>query len=121
MIGFVFGVFENVVCYVWNDCKQFGFFVGEFQGMQYQIVQFYIEIVVVCVLVYNVVCKKEVGEDFVKDVVMVKLYVLQVVGCVFGLVVEWMGGMGFVCEGFVEKFWCDSKIGVIYEGISNIQ
>ena len=35
--------------------------------------------------------------------------------------IEWMGGMGFVRESGVEKFYRDAKIGAIYEGTSNIQ
>jgi short/branched chain acyl-CoA dehydrogenase len=32
-----------------------------------------------------------------------------------------MGGMGFVKESGVEKYYRDAKIGAIYEGTSNIQ
>lgn len=52
---------------------------------------------------------------------MAKLYASQVAGRVSGQAIEWMGGMGFVREGIVEKMFRDSKIGAIYEGTSNIQ
>ncbi|EFY97392.1 acyl-CoA dehydrogenase [Metarhizium robertsii] len=121
MTGLALGSFENAVKYVWNDRKQFGSLVGEFQGMQHQIAQSYTEIAAARALVYNAARKKEAGEDFVKDAAMAKLYASQVAGRVSGLAVEWMGGMGFVREGLAEKFWRDSKIGAIYEGTSNIQ
>lgn len=35
--------------------------------------------------------------------------------------VEWMGGVGYVADYPVEKFYRDAKIGAIYEGTSNIQ
>lgn len=35
--------------------------------------------------------------------------------------IDWMGGMGFVKDTGLEKFYRDSKIGTIYEGTSNIQ
>ena len=107
--------------YVWNDRKQFGKLVGEFQGMQHQIAQSYTEIAAARALVYNAARRKEAGEDFVRDAAMAKLYASQVAGRVSGLAVEWMGGMGFVREGLAEKYWRDSKIGAIYEGTSNIQ
>ena len=107
--------------YVWNERKQFGQLVGEFQGMQHQIAQSYTEITAARHLVYNAARKKEAGEDFIMDAAMAKLYASQVAGRVSGLGVEWMGGMGFVREGLAEKFWRDSKIGAIYEGTSNIQ
>ncbi|OAA48453.1 acyl-CoA dehydrogenase [Metarhizium rileyi] len=121
MTGLALGSFENAVKYVWNDRKQFGSLVGEFQGMQHQIAQSYTEIAAARALVYNAARKKEAGEDFVKDAAMAKLYSSQVAGRVSGLAIEWMGGMGFVREGLAEKFWRDSKIGAIYEGTSNIQ
>ncbi|RWA06474.1 hypothetical protein EKO27_g8633 [Xylaria grammica] len=121
MTGLALGAWENAVKYVWNDRKQFGQFVGEFQGMQHQIAQSYTEIAAARALVYNAARKKEAGEKFVQDAAMAKLYASQVAGRVSGLAVEWMGGMGFVREGLAEKFWRDSKIGAIYEGTSNIQ
>lgn len=121
MTGLALGAFENAVRYVWNDRKQFGQLVGEFQGMQHQIAQSYTEIAAARALVYNASRKKEAGEDFVRDAAMAKLYASQVAGRVSGLAIEWMGGMGFVRDGPAEKYWRDSKIGAIYEGTSNIQ
>lgn len=107
--------------YVWNDRKQFGQLVGEFQGMQHQMAQAWTEIQAARGLVYNASRKKEAGENFVRDAAMAKLYASQVAGRVSGLAIEWMGGMGFVREGIAEKMFRDSKIGAIYEGTSNIQ
>ncbi|KAI6247831.1 Short/branched chain specific acyl-CoA dehydrogenase, mitochondrial [Erysiphe necator] len=121
MTGLALGAFENAVKYVWNDRKQFGQHVGDFQGMQHQIAQSYTNISAARALVYNAARKKEVGEDFVQDAAMAKLYAAQVAQQVSGLAIEWMGGMGFVREGIAEKMWRDSKIGAIYEGTSNIQ
>jgi alkylation response protein AidB-like acyl-CoA dehydrogenase len=121
MTGLALGAWENAVKYVWNDRKQFGQLVGEFQGMQHQIAQSYTEIAAARALVYNAARKKEAGQDFVTDAAMAKLYASQVAGRVSGLAIEWMGGMGFVREGLAEKYWRDSKIGAIYEGTSNIQ
>jgi short/branched chain acyl-CoA dehydrogenase len=106
---------------VWNDRKQFGKLVGEFQGLQHQIAQAYTEIAAARALVFNAARKKEAGQPFVKDAAMAKLYASQVAGRVSRQAVEWMGGMGFVREGIAEKMYRDSMIGAIYEGTSNIQ
>jgi len=121
MTGLALGAFENAVKYVWNDRKQFGQLVGDFQGMQYQIAQAYTELAAARALVYNAARKKEAGQDFVADAAMAKLFASQVAQRVSGLGIELMGGMGFVREGIAEKMWRDSKIGAIYEGTSNIQ
>ncbi|GAD92836.1 conserved hypothetical protein [Paecilomyces variotii No. 5] len=121
MTGLALGAWENAAGYVWNDRKQFGQLIGNFQGMQHQIAQAYTEISAARALVYNAARKKEAGQDFVQDAAMAKLYASQVAGRVSGSAVEWMGGMGFVREGIAEKMFRDSKIGAIYEGTSNIQ
>ncbi|TIA52332.1 acyl-CoA dehydrogenase NM domain-like protein [Aureobasidium pullulans] len=121
MTGLAMGAFSNAASYVWNDRKQFGTLVGEFQGMQHQLAQAWTEICAARAMVYNAARKKEAGEDFVMDAAMAKLYASQVAGRVSGQAIEWMGGMGFVREGLAEKYWRDSKIGAIYEGTSNIQ
>lgn len=119
MTGLAMGSFANAAHYVWNDRKQFGTLVGEFQGMQHQLAQAWTEITAARALVYNAARKKEAGQDFVMDAAMAKLYASQVAGRVSGQAVEWMGGMGFVREGLAEKYWRDSKIGQIYEGKPN--
>lgn len=121
MTGLALGAWENAAGYAWNDRKQFGQLIGEFQGMQHQLAQAYTEIAAARALVFNAARKKEAGEDFVTDAAMAKLYASQVAGRVSSSAVEWMGGMGFVREGLAEKFFRDAKIGAIYEGTSNIQ
>ncbi|EGP88451.1 uncharacterized protein MYCGRDRAFT_104112 [Zymoseptoria tritici IPO323] len=121
MTGLALGAFENAAKYVWNDRKQFGQLVGEFQGMQHQLAQAWVDIQGARALVYNAARKKEAGQDFVMDAAMAKLQASNVAGRVSGQAIEWMGGMGFVREGLAEKYWRDSKIGQIYEGTSNIQ
>src|SRR5690242_19988209 len=79
--------------YAWNDRKQFGQLVGEFQSMQHQLAQSWTEIHAARALVYNAARKKEAGQDFVMDAAMAKLYSSQVAGKVSSLAVEWMGGM----------------------------
>lgn len=116
MTGLALGAWENAARYCWNDRKQFGTLIGEFQGMQHQLAQAWTEIVAARALVYNAARKKEAGEDFVKDAAMAKLYSSQVAQRVSGSAIEWMGGMGFTRDGLAEKYWRDSKIGAIYEG-----
>lgn len=111
----------NDASYAWNDRKQFGQLIGEFQSMQHQLAQAWTEIQAARALVYNAARKKEAGEDFIMDAAMAKLMASQVAGRVSGQAIEWMGGMGFVREGLAEKYFRDSKIGAIYEGTSNIQ
>ncbi|KAK6350314.1 hypothetical protein TWF696_006545 [Orbilia brochopaga] len=121
MTGLALGAWENAVKYCWNERKQFGRYIGENQGMQFQMAQARLDIEAARALVYNAARTKAAGANFQMEAAMAKLLASQVAGKVSGQAVEWMGGMGFVREGLAEKFWRDSKIGAIYEGTSNIQ
>lgn len=121
MMGLAQGAFNRATEYAFNDRKQFGKLIGEFQGMQFQIGQAATEIEAGRLLLYNAARLKEDGKPFVKEAAMAKLYASQVAGNVASKAVEWMGGVGFTREETLEKFYRDSKIGAIYEGTSNIQ
>ncbi|KAF8427715.1 acyl-CoA dehydrogenase [Tirmania nivea] len=135
MIGLAQGAWEAGAKYVFTERKQFGKYIGEFQGLGFQIAEARMEIEAARALVYNAVRMKErldrlrdEGEvpreemsAFVMKAAMAKLYASRVAQKVSGGAVEWMGGMGFVRDGLAEKMWRDSKIGAIYEGTSNIQ
>lgn len=118
MTGLALGAWENAVNYCWNDRKQFGKLIGDNQGMRFQFAQARVEIEAARALVYNAARMKETGVNFVMEAAMAKLYSSQVASKVSGEAIEWMGGMGFVREGLAEKYWRDSKIGAIYEGVS---
>jgi len=134
MIGLAQGAWEAGAKYVFTERKQFGKYIGEFQGLGFQVAEARMEIEAARALVYNAVRTKERldslrGEDgevprqemsaFVMKAAMAKLYASRVAQKVSGSAVEWMGGMGFVRDGLAEKMWRDSKIGAIYEGVSS--
>ncbi|KAK9377870.1 acyl-CoA dehydrogenase/oxidase [Lipomyces chichibuensis] len=121
MTGLAQGAFDRAVSYVFNDRQQFGKYVGEFQGMQFQIAQIASEIEAARLLLYNAARIKDAGGEFVKEAAMAKLIGSQVAEKTASKAIEWMGGVGFTRDETVEKFYRDAKIGAIYEGTSNIQ
>lgn len=120
MIGLAQGVFDLTIPYLF-DRKQFGQPIGTFQGMQHQYAQVATEIEAARLLTYNAARLKEEGKPFVKEAAMAKLYSSQVAEKAASKSIEWMGGIGFVRDSPIEKFFRDCKIGSIYEGTSNIQ
>jgi len=121
MLGLARGAWDYAAKYCWNERKQFGQYIGDFQGMQFQMAQAYTEIQAASHLVYNAARKKEAGEDFILDAAMAKLFASRVATDVSRSAVEWLGGVGYTREFPVEKYYRDSLIGSIYEGSSNIQ
>lgn len=120
MLGIAQGAYNTAMPYVFQR-KQFGQFIGDFQGMQHQYASAAVDIEAARLLTYNAARLKMAGQPFVKEAAMAKLYASQVAERVSSKAIEWMGGMGFVKETGAEKYFRDSKIGAIYEGTSNIQ
>lgn len=120
MLGIAEGAMDACMPYLF-DRKQFGSFVGDFQGMQFQYAQAAVDIHAARLMVYNAARKKLNGEAFVEDAAMAKLYASQVAERTASKAIEWMGGIGFMKPTGVEKYYRDAKIGQIYEGTSNIQ
>lgn len=121
MTGLAMGAMDKALKYCFNDRKQFGQYVGDFQGMQHQFADAAVELEAARLLTYNAARLKEAEKPFVKEAAMAKLYASQVAKRVSGSAIEWMGGVGFTRELGIEKYWRDSMIGSIYEGTSNIQ
>lgn len=121
MTGLAMGAFERATSYAFNDRKQFGQFIGDFQGLQFQMAQAAVEIESARLLLYNASRMKQQGLPFVKEAAMAKLKASQVAEMVASRAVEWMGGVGFTREEVLEKYYRDAKIGAIYEGTTNIQ
>jgi len=124
MLGIAQGAFDAAVPYTLQR-KQFGQPVGEFQGMQHQYAQAAADIEAARALTYAAArLKMEAdaapGADprhFIRAAAMAKLLASQVAERTTSKAIEWMGGMGFVRESGVEKFFRDSKIGVrVYLG-----
>lgn len=120
MLGIAEGAMDVAMPYLFER-KQFGTHIGDFQGMQFQYAQCALDIHAARLLVYNAARKKLAGQPFVEDAAMAKLFASQVAERVASKSIEWMGGVGFMKDYHVEKFYRDAKIGAIYEGTTNIQ
>lgn len=121
MTGLAMGTMDKALHYCFNERKQFGQYIGDFQAMRHQFADAALEVEAARLLTYNASRLKEANQPFVKEAAMAKLYASQVAQRVAGKAIEWMGGVGFTREYPYEKYWRDSMIGSIYEGSSNIQ
>jgi len=120
MLGLAQGAFDVTIPYL-KTRKQFGTAISDFQGMQHQYAMIATEIEASRLLVYNAARLREHGMPYVKEAAMAKLYASLIAEKTASKCIEWMGGVGFIKDYPVEKFFRDSKIGQIYEGTSNIQ
>ena len=120
MIGLARGALNHAVSYV-KERKQFGKFIGEFQGVQFELARAAMDVEAARLLVYNAARLRDAGQNFLTEAAMAKLYSSEAAERVASLAVNLYGGYGFVKDYPVEKYYRDAKIGQIYEGTSNMQ
>lgn len=120
MIGVAQGALDATLTYV-QERKQFGRAIAEFQGVQFQLAEMALQLEAARLLVYNAARLKDAGIPFVREAAMAKLFASEAANMITGQAVELFGGYGYSREYPVEKFYRDAKIGVIYEGTSNMQ
>jgi alkylation response protein AidB-like acyl-CoA dehydrogenase len=120
MIGVAQGALDAATRYV-KERKQFGKVLADFQGVQFQVAQMATDLEAARLMVYNAARLKDAGLPFAREAAMAKLFSSVTANGVTGQALELFGGYGYSREYPVEKFYRDAKIGVIYEGTSNMQ
>ncbi|KAG5492690.1 hypothetical protein JKF63_01269 [Porcisia hertigi] len=120
MLGIAQGSLDIVMPYLFQR-KQFGKHIGDFQGMQMQYAECVTELHAARLMVYNAGRKKQNRENFIQDAAMAKYFASVVAEKTASRAVEWAGGIGFMRDFGLERFYRDAKIGAIYEGTSIIQ
>lgn len=101
--------------------EQFGKPIFENQIIQHYLANMAIEIEALRSLTYDVARKIDRGEKVIKEAAIVKAFGSEVYGRVADLAVQIHGGMGYMRECEVERFYRDARIARIYEGTSEIQ
>lgn len=120
MIGVAQGALDAATRYI-KERKQFGKVLADFQGVQFQVAQMATDLEAARLMVYNAARLKDAGLPFTREAAMAKLFSSVTANRITGQALELFGGYGYSREYPVEKFYRDAKIGVIYEGTSNMQ
>ncbi|XP_004474651.2 short/branched chain specific acyl-CoA dehydrogenase, mitochondrial [Dasypus novemcinctus] len=120
MLGLAQGCFDHTIPYV-KERVQFGKRIFDFQGLQHQVAHVATQLEATRLMTYNAARLLEAGRPFIKEASMAKYYASEVAGLTTSKCIEWMGGVGYIKDYPMEKYFRDAKIGTIYEGTSNIQ
>lgn len=100
---------------------QFGKPIFENQIIQHYLANMAIEIEALRALIYDVARKVDEGEKVIKEAAIVKTFGSEVYGRIADMAVQIHGGMGYMRECEVERYYRDARITRIYEGTSEIQ
>ena len=101
---------------------QFGKPIGAFQAIQFMLADMASQIYAAeKMLLHAAWLRDQRGTAVIKEASMVKLFCTEMAGRVADMAVQIHGGMGYMREFPVERFYRDLRLTRIYEGTSEIQ
>lgn len=104
-----------------EDRRQFSVPIIEHQAVAHMISEMAVEIEALRSFTYRVAWMVDQGEKVIKEAAMLKLYGSEVYNRVADKAVQIHGGIGYISDYPVERFYRDARITRIYEGTSEIQ
>lgn len=104
-----------------NERKQFGAAIGTYQGIQFKLATVATELEASRWLTYRAAQLRDSGQPFKKEAAMAKLKASRVAVHAASEAVQVFGGLGYMMESPVARFYCDAKVLEIGEGTSEIQ
>ncbi|WP_368985551.1 acyl-CoA dehydrogenase family protein [Caldifermentibacillus hisashii] len=104
-----------------NERKQFGKPIIEIQAVQHMLAEINMMIEVLRSMTYRVAWMTDQKQRVVKEAAIAKLYGSEVYNKVADLAVQIHGGIGYMKDYPIERYYRDARITKIYEGTSEIQ
>jgi alkylation response protein AidB-like acyl-CoA dehydrogenase len=101
--------------------QQFGHPIADFQGLQWILADMATQIETARLHVYSAAQMKDAGEPFKKESAMAKLVASEVAMWVTTKAIQVHGGIGYMRDLPVERYFRDAKLLEIGEGTSEIQ
>jgi short-chain 2-methylacyl-CoA dehydrogenase len=100
---------------------QFGQPISSFQAVQFKLADIATELEAARWLTYRAAYLRDAGQPFLKEAAMAKLKASRVAAWAASEAVQIHGGLGYMLETPVARFYCDSKVLEIGEGTNEIQ
>lgn len=100
---------------------QFGQPISKFQAVQFKLADMATELEAARWLTYRAASLRDAGEPFQKEAAMAKLKASRLATWAASEAVQIHGGVGYMLDSPVARFYCDSKVLEIGEGTNEIQ
>ena len=101
--------------------KQFGQSIGKFQGTGFKLADMATELEAAELLTLQAAWKCDQGTMTDSDAAMAKLFATETLARVTDQSLQIFGGMGFLNQLPIERFWRDARVERIWDGTSEIQ
>ncbi|MDD4588105.1 MAG: acyl-CoA dehydrogenase family protein [Heliobacteriaceae bacterium] len=118
-VGMAQGVLDRAVAYS-KERVQFGKPICKFQAIAFYLADMATEIELARTLLYRVARMHGAGQNFSKEVAILKYYASEMCVRVCNLGVQIFGGNGYSRDFEVERFYRDAKLLTIGEGTSEV-
>ncbi len=100
---------------------QFGQPISQFQAVQFKLADIATELEAARWLTYRAAYLRDTGQPFLKEASMAKLKASRIAVWAASEAVQIHGGLGYMLETPVARFYCDAKVLEIGEGTNEIQ
>ena len=104
-----------------KERRQFGQPISKFQAVQFKLADIATELEAARWLTYRAAWLRDTGQPFMKEAAMAKLKASRLAASAASEAVQIHGGIGYMLESPVARFYCDSKVLEIGEGTNEIQ
>jgi short-chain 2-methylacyl-CoA dehydrogenase len=104
-----------------QERTQFGQPISKFQAVQFKLADIATELEAARWLTYRAASLRDAGQPFQKEAAMAKLKASRVATWAASEAVQIHGGLGYMLETPVARFYCDAKVLEIGEGTNEIQ
>jgi short/branched chain acyl-CoA dehydrogenase len=101
--------------------NQFGQPISKFQAVQFKLADMATELEAARWLTYRAAALRDAGQPFFKEAAMAKLKASRLAVSAASEAVQIHGGLGYMLESPVARFYCDAKVLEIGEGTNEIQ
>ncbi len=119
-LGIATACLEESVRYA-KERKQFGVAISSFEAIQWKIADMATEIDAARFLIYRAARLRDAEQPHTMESAMAKLFAARMVNDHATQAVQIHGGVGYIRDFPVERFFRDAKISEIYEGTNEIQ
>jgi alkylation response protein AidB-like acyl-CoA dehydrogenase len=113
-------VLDMAVAYA-REREQFGQPIASFQAIQFKLADIATELEAARWLTYRAASLRDAGQPFLKEAAMAKLKASRLAVHAASEAVQIHGGLGYMLESPVARFYCDAKVLEIGEGTNEIQ
>jgi alkylation response protein AidB-like acyl-CoA dehydrogenase len=119
-LGLGRAAFERTLAYA-KQRVAFGQPIGKFQGIQWMFADMALELEAAKLLAYQAAWRADQALPYITEASMAKLYATELATRIANNAVQIHGGIGFMMESDVQRFYRDCKLMEIGEGTSQIQ